>query len=511
MALPIFLDRAIQSLGQVLRGVDRAALAKHLKDFSVALVFDDAALLQANNVTILETLVNIFARLYPTIGVIHKGHKTSGARTRKSLVDLAKAINPSIAISASNRRFTAAVCVGQVEPEFSCDRYWVGAESWNLTVTRRGPLTLPVVQHNNPFSASAAACFVAAEVFRSVFSSVSSPMFGDETLSLSLLNYSRHHTPSMPLPAVQIKDGVLVGVGAIGNAVLWCLKRLPALQGSLTLVDPEVLDLSNLQRYALATQADIGHHKVELASRFSERPGLEIKPHKQSFGDFVAEHRPACDFDTIVVAVDNSFDRMAVQAVLPRLILNGWTGDDGRLGVSRHSFDSSQACLACMYMATSPKKSRTEEIADIIGMDPLEAADWVVKRVRLTRSMLESIAKAGRYTLDVLLPWEGHTLDDFYVEAVCGGALIEAGAAVQEGEALVPLAHQSILAGTLLGCEMIKAELGLIPDDFPVDTRLSLVEKLPDYISTRHGKTPKPRCICSDEDYLSVYRSKHCC
>ncbi|WP_176399804.1 HesA/MoeB/ThiF family protein [Novosphingobium sp. B 225] len=68
---------------------------------------------------------------------------------------------------------------------------------------------------------------------------------------------------------------VLVGCGGIGSPALQYLAGAGI--GRLTLIDSDVVELSNLQRQTIYTPADIGRSKAEVAAQWVERfdPGLE--------------------------------------------------------------------------------------------------------------------------------------------------------------------------------------------------------------------------------------------
>src|SRR5207244_2771974 len=123
------------------------------------------------------------------------------------------------------------------------------------------------------------------------------------------------------------------------------LARVGALAGTLTGVDDEAVDLTNLQRYVLATQNDREKSKTEAFSAALAGTGLTVKSHKGPWGDYLRS-RGDTRLERVAVALDSAKDRIAVQAGLPRWVCNAWT-QTGDLGVSRHEFLGEQACLAC--------------------------------------------------------------------------------------------------------------------------------------------------------------------
>jgi ThiF family len=91
----------------------------------------------------------------------------------------------------------------------------------------------------------------------------------DGECNLSLLNYQREgkRVGHLEEGDIDIGDIHLVGIGAIGCAAVWTLSKCDFLKGSLRLIDPEEVSLSNLQRYVLCSQTDVQQKckKVEVA------------------------------------------------------------------------------------------------------------------------------------------------------------------------------------------------------------------------------------------------------
>jgi molybdopterin/thiamine biosynthesis adenylyltransferase len=104
----------------------------------------------------------------------------------------------------------------------------------------------------------------------------------DEEVTLSMLGYDGHR-PAQPedLGLADLGEAHLVGLGAIGNGAIWALSQIPGLSGTLHLVDPESVDLSNLQRYVLPGQAEVEVSKVDVAASAFASGTLKVVPHRK--------------------------------------------------------------------------------------------------------------------------------------------------------------------------------------------------------------------------------------
>jgi len=137
------------------------------------------------------------------------------------------------------------------------------------------------------------------------------------------------------LPPTDIVSG-----GAIGNALVFALARVPDIQGALGLLDDDRNDLTNLNRNAMLRRSELGAYKVQsLAShagpvRFVPRavrfePGIALAP-------------------TVLIGVDHIPSRWLAQATDP-----AWIGVGATSGfcvqVSEHA--PGQACAGCLHPA----------------------------------------------------------------------------------------------------------------------------------------------------------------
>jgi hypothetical protein len=198
-------------------------------------------------------------------------------------------------------------------------------------------------------------------VFRTLFA-VQIGGTPEEEVSLSLLDYILNQDDMGGLASNSHFEGVtLVGAGAIGNAFLWTLARSGA-TGEFTVVDPELVDDTNLQRYVLTDVYSPGRSKVENARERFAGTGLDATTFAGSWAELVDSQRPF-KAELVVTALDTGADRCAVQASLPKATLNAWT-QSGDLGVSRHAF-----------LLTQRNEIGGREIVDIEGLRRTAAVD----------------------------------------------------------------------------------------------------------------------------------------
>lgn len=130
-----------------------------------------------------------------------------------------------------------------------------------------------------------------------------------------LLRYSRQiMLPQFDIAGQQhllASKVLIIGLGGLGSPVAMYLAAAGV--GHLTLVDDDVVDLTNLQRQILHTQADIGRAKVESAADTlrAMNPDIEVIPRQQRLSG--AElHDAVQQADLVIDASDNFATRFAI-------------------------------------------------------------------------------------------------------------------------------------------------------------------------------------------------------
>lgn len=509
MALANFFDKAAVAAAQALQGVDYTSLAASLEARVVGLAFDDHAVTRPEGKLTLELAINLLARLYPRLAIIPDG--THAEAAVENLIAIAHSINPEIEIGANGAAVAAILTAGTTVVKTTAPVIYMGSDGWMARVSSKE--LAGSGSSLNPFGAGAAACFGTANVFRLLFGAYLPGGEIDEEFSISLLDYdSQSAEPyNPPLKPVGLGESYLVGLGAVGNGALWALAKTPELSGIIHLIDHEVVELSNLQRYVLTAQADVDGPKALLAAKQFAGTDVRARPHQRKWGEYL---RSVSDwkFERVAVAVDNAEDRQAIQASLPRWVVNAWT-QPGDLGVSRHAFLGDGACLTCLYFPDEVGQHLDRIVASAIGLPEAykEIRALLHTNAPVGRDLLARAAHAMRVPLEPLLPFEFEPINVFYVRAICGGAVLRLGGTVggNHRAAAVPLAFQSALAGIMLAAELVAHAGGLRPAAFPTTTKIDLLRPLGNHLSLHIRKHRSGFCICQDEDYIKAYRDKY--
>jgi len=508
MSLANFFDKAALAASQALHGVDHAALVSVLEAGTVGVSFDEAAVGSMEGVWTLELSVNLLARLYPRIALAPRGQKA--VEFAESLVVQARSVNPELEIREDPHGVRAWLTVGETAFPTSSPVFYLGSDGWLARLSGEAPVGSG--NSHNPFGAGVAACFGAANLFRLCFGEHLPGAQLDETLTLSLFSFQQVASDGWnpELPAVDLGESHLVGVGAIGNGAVWALSKLESLQGTLHLIDGEAIDLSNLQRYVLTEQSHVAAFKVELAAEALAHTGLTVVPHAQHWPQYVAS-RDRWEFQRVAVATDSARSRWEVQAALPRWLVNAWT-QVGDIGVSRHTFVGEDACLLCLYLPDQPQPSEDQLVADAIGLPDavVDVRQLLYTNAPVGEDWICRIAEALSIPAEPLLKFADQPIRKFYSEAICGGVVLRLGGSVGKAEPVqAPLAFQSALAGIMLGAELVAHASGLRHAPSPVMTRINLLAPLGEHLSFPHRKHPSGRCICQDADYVAAYQSKY--
>ncbi|MEM3030204.1 MAG: HesA/MoeB/ThiF family protein [Candidatus Micrarchaeia archaeon] len=203
---------------------------------------------------------------------------------------------------------------------------------------------------------------------------------------------------------------VVTGAGGIGCPVL--LNLAASGVGSITIIDSDSIDLTNLNRQFLFTPADVGRPKAVVAAERIRafNPDIEVRPVVK-----VIDYSNAFDllkgFDAIIDGTDNFAARYAINdaAVLNRtpLFHAAVLQYEGRVFTV---IPGKSACLRCAFPVIPPKGSiPTCREAGVLG-----SVISVLAGIQATEAIKHLAGQGARLT-DRMLVFDGRTMsfDEF--------------------------------------------------------------------------------------------------
>jgi hypothetical protein len=497
VAFADYFDRGAVAAAQVIAGFDEQAFKEALSTTTVGIALGPDAATTAEGRFLTDLSVRVLARLYPTLAITAA---PDAQALGGELNALARAINPAITL-ADDPHVPIGIVVGDADAPFET-RVFAGSDRWHALIGTDSPR--PIGDSANPFGAGAAACLACANVFRLLFLGGGEQLDGDLAYS-TYTGETAELSDEQPELEGELPSAVLVGCGAIGNGAAWALARAP-LSGELYLVDPQTIELSNLQRYVLAERNDVDGVKVDVVGAAFTNTVAAI-PHQASWADFVSDTGHA--WRHALVALDTATDRRAVQGSLPEWVVNAWT-QPGDLGVSLHGrFSGAGACLACLYLPTHAARNEDEIIAEALGIP--EHQQGIRHLLHTGESapadLLDTIAERLSVSRETLAAFEDRSVRDLYVEGLCAGAVLPLDRlGLPQREVHVPLAHQSALAGVQLAASFVR-QTRESPEEPTEVTRINVLRPLGENVRQPARKSD-PRCLCADADYVDRYTEK---
>jgi len=514
MALAEYFSKDLLAISQALKKGSVEEFQSVLNKTIVGIAFDDDVQKPEGKAT-LDLSVRLISRLYPKINFINSVERN---KNTEALIKLSKAINPKIEIT--DEKPSLILSIGKIKlPKALSDIpvFYIGSDGWVIKFSTSSPVGSG--DSLIPFAAGSCACIGASNIFRHVFKDFLTDVEFDKDFSLSLITLLSGKENAKQISEVKVGEFILVGFGAIGNGAVWALANTPFVSGQLTIIEPENLDLSNLQRYVLAEERHIEKPKIEIPQEHINNSKLKLNVVQKTWAGFLSE-KNIWVIPPVLISIDNAKDRVGVQSSLPKEIINSYTGDN-LIGISRHYSFGEEACVVCTYMPTEKKKSFALEAAENLGLLQLnlpninmefQMAGYLYSNKGADDQLLQWIADANSIARSELEQYKGVPIQSFYSKFVCGGILMKMKKSESKsGTVEAPLAFQSALAGILLVSEFIIEKAGLRTDKLSTVTQFFPLAPVKDQINPRTFSFPKDvtgRCICADQDFITAYKTK---
>ncbi|GEM_PF-1645301 len=513
--------RWIRSLPAAEGGLPFADVRERLDEAPITVVIDaaDADTFSAQATAL--TAVNLLARLFRRLVIVAPDGAVADQRLPfvtgplgAALISFAERVHPDVyatvaAVPSPDSTilhiapFTAATCAASV---------YCGGTGW-LACVSRCPLTGRKARDDaNPIGPLVAAVLGVAEIFKVAFSDLVPRMIPADGIRFSALTYGADaNDPGPPLGSIMLPDTTLVGVGSIGSGFLWGLAHLPAIEGRLAIVDPDMLAAHNPDR-AILVFDDAAARKLPKAAWARDTvqpslPRLAMSSFQGTIREYVDTLPPDYRLPLAVSAVDSIKARRDIQDSLPRHILNASTGPT-RVEVSRHGFGDGGPCLYCLYLPEVLERAPIRLAVVRTGFPQKTVAEMLMpgNPHRLSAGNIRGIERHNELPPGSLRRFEGRTLHELLADHLWYG---QAPVPLADGQALITTAFVSALAGILLLAEAIKeATVSLAPYRL---TRVYEQELLgvPNGFVYPGERDPTGYCLCHDPFRLRLFEDKY--
>jgi hypothetical protein len=368
--------------------VENAQLIAALTATEVALVADARNLAshaaQCAYITAAMLMARSGHRVYlaaPDVALVGAQPPLTGTQLVSGLLDVGRDLLPGIEFSVGvpDSRINLSVSFGDSGLAVPAHRaICVNATVWSAHMG--SPMTAQRWQERDwPFGALAVGALIATEAFKAAMH-VLRPFATDELLFEALFAFSDdlcvELAPCGAPKCASFGEVDFVSGGAITNAVLFVLTRLPQVTGRGRVVEPDVTDGSNLNRYALLCRSGVGQPKARLLRLLLE-PYLELEALDYRYeGGQIA--RVGEFFPAVLVGADDIPVRWKVQEEHPN-----WLG----VGATTHwsamaSFHArGMACARCLHPRDDPGNDRIPTVAFVSFFSGLLLACYFARTV----------------------------------------------------------------------------------------------------------------------------------
>lgn len=386
--------------------------------------------------------------------------------------------------------------------------FYVMSSGWTSYLSRTAPVDWSEIESNHLVAA-----FTAALVFGELFKSV----VKDDVVNIELRDeytFSFIDSNEIPVNLPKLPNSldinlVMVGAGGVGQSIAYLLNQFD-LFGNIRFIDHDQIDVSNLQRYILTTPRTIGVPKsILLNNYFSKQHFLYRNYNIQQWNVALTLVPSLFSSEEIIISIDNKRGRNEVQASLPKIIWNAWTGTaEGELtyGFGKHEFGNSYECLACVYFPKVNNSSTQKEFnARILGLTAQQLQSKIDQNMTFSEKDLKYSLQ--KFTLspqhqNLVREQIGKSFGEIF-HGQCG--LLQS--KIGEGRVPTPAPHVPTLSACVLVIHRILADLGHTQDvlDYTVGEYSAF------HYPSNHSRFrshAKVGCICSDPAYIQVYQKK---
>ena len=341
--------------------IGNSVLLAALTNTRVALIADAGNIASHTAQTAFVTAAMLMARsghqvflMAPDVMMVAPQPPLQSGAMFDQLARLGKEMLPGVELVAGEPEGEVDLAIGLGDTPFNVRarrRIRLNAEAW-AGIIMREEQPRPWNAALWPLGALAAAGLGAGEAFKIAMHKLLPHALSPENTAARFANTDQVRFELAPPDTPFCRDlGEIdcVSGGAITNAVLYCLARIPAVTAKGRIIEPDMAGLSNLNRYMLLLRSGCETPKAhDLAQTLGG--GLRFQPLTQRYEpallDSTAPLAP-----TVVVGVDHIPTRWAVQQAMPEWLVIGATTHWSAMA-SFHS--EGLGCAHCLHNEDDP-------------------------------------------------------------------------------------------------------------------------------------------------------------
>lgn len=347
------IDRTVTLLGgDVFPDLDRDLLAAELTTSRLIIRADRDNLSSAAAQTALVTTFTCIARCgfrvqleLPEVDLIGPQPPLRGRLLRRGLLDLGSDLIPPVTSDPAPPG-TVEVLLGSTPALGDGEALRIGGGDWHAEVRVGAGTSVEPLGGTIHFGAILAGIAASAEVLRVALARIRDRHRLEVAREFDL---DGPREIELRLPALELPSPIVLGAvdfisgGAITNGCLYTLLR-EAVAGTFRIIDADLAELTNLNRYALLRHSELDEPKVLLLAGY-EREELTIEPLPRRLDAESAAHiTPLAP--RVVCGVDDIPSRWLVQEISPAWLCVGGTSHFTVL-VSEHTAD--MPCAGCLH------------------------------------------------------------------------------------------------------------------------------------------------------------------
>jgi len=343
--------------------IDDSVLLRALTSTRVALIADSANIASHAAQTAFVTAAMLMARsghqvflMAPDVTMLAPQPPLQPGTMMDRLARVGKDMLPGVQFIAGEPEGEVDLAIGLGDTPFNIHihsrrRIRLNADAWAGIIMQEDQLC-PWHADLWPFGALVAAGLGAGEAFKIAMHKLLPQAVGPENTAARFTNADEVRFELAPPDTLFCRDlGEIdfVSGGAITNAVVYCLARVPAVTAQGRIIEPDTADLTNLNRYALLLRSCRGMLKAhDLVKMLGG--GLRFQPLCQRYESALLD-RIAPLAPTVVVGVDHIPTRWVVQQAMPEWLVIGATTHWSAMA-SFHS--EGLGCARCLHNEDDP-------------------------------------------------------------------------------------------------------------------------------------------------------------